>query len=50
MVNEEDEAYDESMYHTLSERLFTFSLTLIELNIKAIYFICLHLVKIILCQ
>lgn len=47
MVNEEDEAYDYSMYQTFSERSFTFSVALVELRIKAIYFICFHLVKIV---
>lgn len=36
------------MYHTLSEWLFTFSVALVELKIKATFFIWLHLVKIIL--
>lgn len=46
MINEEDEAYEKSVHHTLSERLFT----LVQLKIKATYLICLHLVKIILCE
>lgn len=50
MVNEEDEAYDKSMYHTLSEKLFTFSVTSVKLKIKATYFSCLLLVKIVLCE
>lgn len=36
MVNEKGEAYDKSMYHTLSEG---FSVALIELKTKANYFV-----------
>lgn len=48
MVNEEDGAYGKNMYQTFSERSFTFSVALVKLNIKAVYFICFNLVKIVL--